>query len=292
MIHVSNYHQGIGLFLCKNLVELMDGEISLDDDFDSGMPGCPGSRFVINLKSPRIEHHPTHHPTAPHHRRAISSDAASCDGSYFSSEATEGSATKLPEHSETTGSTAYNSSTSGGGFTEASEDAEALLLSTPPSSPAEMSDLQDLLPETCSVLLVDDDAIIRKMLARAIRNVAPGWTFREAASGEAALRLLEESDDKAHPFDLCFVDMYMASVEKQLLGTETVVEMRHRGIQSTICGLSANDKEFEFLQAGADAFLLKPFPCDRVQLTHELLRILNPNKKVDPIKSVTWAYAR
>lgn len=68
----------------------------------------------------------------------------------------------------------------------------------------------------------------------------------------------------------------MASVEKQMLGSETVVEMRNLGIKDTvICGLSANDKEIEFLAAGADCFLLKPFPCARDPLKQELLRILN-----------------
>ena len=82
--------------------------------------------------------------------------------------------------------------------------------------------------------------------------VVPGWTVREASSGEAALRLTEETT-----FDLLFVDMYMASVEKSLLGTETVSEMRNRGIRSRICGLSANDKEIAFLEAGANSFMFK-----------------------------------
>ena len=46
------YRQGIGLSLCKNLTELMDGEIYLDENYDSGIPGFPGSRFVVSLKLP------------------------------------------------------------------------------------------------------------------------------------------------------------------------------------------------------------------------------------------------
>lgn len=53
----------------------------------------------------------------------------------------------------------------------------------------------------------------------------------------------------------------MASVEKQLLGTETASAMRSRGVQSVICGLSANDIRDSFIRAGADHFLLKPMPC-------------------------------
>ena len=30
----------------------MDGEIYLDDEFDSGVPGCRGTRFVVQLQVP------------------------------------------------------------------------------------------------------------------------------------------------------------------------------------------------------------------------------------------------
>ena len=41
-LDVLSQGTGIGLFLCKNLMELMGGEIRLDDDYHSGIPGCPG----------------------------------------------------------------------------------------------------------------------------------------------------------------------------------------------------------------------------------------------------------
>lgn len=44
-----NQGTGVGLCLCKNLAELMHGELSLDDTYDSGVPGFPGTRFVIKL---------------------------------------------------------------------------------------------------------------------------------------------------------------------------------------------------------------------------------------------------
>ena len=66
----------------------------------------------------------------------------------------------------------------------------------------------------------------------------------------------------------------MASVEKQMLGTETVQALRQYGITSRICGLSANDKEKEFLESGANCFTLKPFPCEERALTQELCRVL------------------
>lgn len=71
----------------------------------------------------------------------------------------------------------------------------------------------------------------------------------------------------------------MASIEKQLLGTETAQAMRAKGVKSTLCGLSANDLEQQFFNSGADAFLLKPFPCKKDALTWELLQILGMGRR-------------
>lgn len=46
---------GMGLCLSKKLAELLGGDLHLDDTFDSGVEGLPGSRFVITLnKEPVI----------------------------------------------------------------------------------------------------------------------------------------------------------------------------------------------------------------------------------------------
>lgn len=125
------------------------------------------------------------------------------------------------------------------------------------------------LPLDLSVLFVDDDTIVRKMFSRTIQRVAPTWDIHEASNGETAIRIAEKSQ-----FDLIFIDQYMASVDKQYLGTETVQVLRARGVQSVICGISANDKGQQFLDAGADGFLFKPFPCQKDALKNELHRLL------------------
>jgi len=70
----------------------------------------------------------------------------------------------------------------------------------------------------------------------------------------------------------------MASVEKQLLGTETVRAMRAKGVESIICGLSANDVQDQFSDAGANAFMVKPFPCKKDALKAELWQMLAPRQ--------------
>ena len=138
----------------------------------------------------------------------------------------------------------------------------------------DMKSIPSELPESLKILCVDDDAVLCKLFTRSIKSVCPNWQVRQAASGETALRLTEEEH-----FDVIFIDMYMASVEKQLLGTETVSHLRNYGITSRICGLSANDKEQEFYDAGADAFMFKPFLCDQYTMTQTLCRVLYQDQK-------------
>jgi CheY-like chemotaxis protein len=64
---------------------------------------------------------------------------------------------------------------------------------------------------------VDRDLILRKLFSRSVTKAAPTWKIQEAANGETALRLVDEE-----PYDLIFMDQYMTSTEKLLLGTDTV----------------------------------------------------------------------
>jgi signal transduction histidine kinase/CheY-like chemotaxis protein len=214
-----NQGTGVGLCVCRNLVDLMDGDIWLDTTYASGMEGCPGTRFVVELKTPAVALD----------KMAEESYDKSIDGENRSS-----------------GLDVANDAGDG-------RDTTPLLQ----------------LPEKLSVLFVDDDLMLRKLFARAVRKAMPEWDVQEAASGETALRLVDKQS-----YDLIFLDQYMASVEKQLLGTETVRALRAKGIKSKICGLSANDIEKSFLESGADAFIMKPLPCRVEPLSRELLRIL------------------
>ena len=132
------------------------------------------------------------------------------------------------------------------------------------------------LPESLSVLFVDDDFILRKLFARTIKRAAPTWNVQEASNGETALTLAETNS-----YDIIFIDQYMASVEKQLLGTETTSALRQKGVSCIICGLSANDMKDQFIERGADCFVLKPFPCEVEKLQRELWHVLQSRKRLD-----------
>jgi len=270
---------GIGLFLCKNLIELLGGTISIDDEYDSGIEGCPGTRFVVNLNVPALDDQ-----HLSHYENQTSQSSSSSSGSQISETGTTGSLSNDAYDGD--GRNEHRTPEANASVLGRQDEqlipADTPLYSEGKGNSVTFSDTpvtgaphkvnRQQFPETLSVLLVDDDSMIRKMFARAVKKVFPGWAFREAASGEAALQLIEPGS--AEQFDLIFMDMYMASVDRQLLGTETVQKLRLLGVESCVCGMSANDKEAEFRQAGADTFLMKPFPCSPPELRRELARVL------------------
>jgi CheY-like chemotaxis protein len=143
------------------------------------------------------------------------------------------------------------------------------------SDEAELGEERHELPQTMKVLCVDDCMILRKLFSRIISKTLPGWVVDEAASGETALQMVESCE-----YDLIFLDQYMTSTDKQLLGTETARALRAKRVKSVICGHSANDMENSFINAGANAFVMKPLPSKKEELTKELARILYDNPSV------------
>jgi len=214
-LDLLNQGTGIGLHVCKNLSSLLGYTLSLDNDFDSGVPGSPGTRFTLDTHLSPLRMDSMRLSTI------IREEAAVID---------------------------KNGVRNGALLSQQNED----------------------LPEDLSVLFVDDDMLLRKMFSRVLKVTAPSWRIQEASNGETALKIVENED-----FDLIFLDQYMAAVEKQLLGTETVAAMRAKGVKSIICGLSANDMEVRFKEVGANAFMSKPFPCQKDRLKEELLRFCN-----------------
>lgn len=333
---------GIGLSLCKKMIDLMGGSLYIDDKYESGIQGCPGTRFVIQLRIPPLQLNHTilddqiarhdrarcrRHEAAGLHlitRKTSLSPSCLIDPNDSVGTVTNDSTFKTSASSVTTDKTQINdNSGSPSKASKATNDAKTLEknvdcakerkedeqawvalplktslqlnLNTPNPDDNNVADEEKQkghqlaeLPENLSVLFVDDDMILRKLFSRTLKKINPSWTVQEASSGEIAIELItskmgkhkDGGDTRQGGFDLIFMDQYMASVQKQLLGTESVRAIRSKGFHKPIiCGLSANDVEDAFYDAGSDAFMFKPFPCKKDELETELLRVLNTRRQ-------------
>jgi CheY-like chemotaxis protein len=117
-----------------------------------------------------------------------------------------------------------------------------------------------------SVLIVDDDPFIRKLVATTLEDVA-GFEPAEAPNGSEALELA-----RAEPPAIVFLDIDMPGID----GYEVCRRLRAEPdtAQTTIVMLTAaagEEAEREAEEAGADLFLTKPFsPLELLRLVHDL----------------------
>jgi two-component system chemotaxis response regulator CheY len=117
-----------------------------------------------------------------------------------------------------------------------------------------------------SVLIVDDDPFIRKLIATTLEDVA-GFELHEAADGEEALEVAERE-----PPAIVFLDVDMPRLD----GISACRRLReHPRTQNvTIVMLTAahgDNVERRSEEAGADLFLTKPFsPLDLLRLVDRL----------------------
>jgi len=323
---------GIGLSLCKKMIDLMGGSLFIDDDYNSGIEGCPGTSFVIQLKIQPLqlnkmilEPQMSSHDRARLRRRhlMLTSESPSPEQPLSNKNQTDSANFSLSSASKDIAlyldsemdcrlqepvATLTEVTTGVGEAQVEEEDKKQGSKIVPPPTVLQLNDSPDAiddqkeqldglvteLPKNLSVLFVDDDMVLRKLFSRTLRKVNPTWSCMEASSGESAIDLIsqraadsqEKSEDEDEfnrrnedgdcGFDLIFMDQYMASVQKQLLGTETVRAIRAKGFRTPIiCGLSANDVGVAFDHAGSDAFLIKPFPCKKDELKKELLKVVN-----------------
>ena len=117
-----------------------------------------------------------------------------------------------------------------------------------------------------SVLIVDDDPFIRKLVATTLEDVA-GFELAEAADGVEAVEVAGRETP-----ELVFLDLDMPRMD----GLEVCRRMRAEPAtaSATIVILTAaagDAAEREAESAGADLFLTKPFsPLELLRLVHEL----------------------
>jgi two-component system response regulator MprA len=107
-----------------------------------------------------------------------------------------------------------------------------------------------------SILIVEDDAAVRRMLERSLAK--EGFAVRAAADGAAALALAERSAP-----DLVVLDVTMPG----LSGIDVCRRLRRSGMQGGVLMLTARDAvedRVRGLEAGADDYVVKPFAIEEV----------------------------
>ena len=106
------------------------------------------------------------------------------------------------------------------------------------------------------VLVVDDDALVRRMLTRSL--VAEGFEVEHVADGGAALAAAEASAP-----DLVVLDVTMPGLD----GLAVCRRLRANGLRGSIIMLTARDAVADRvagLEAGADDYLVKPFAVEEL----------------------------
>jgi two-component system response regulator MprA len=119
-----------------------------------------------------------------------------------------------------------------------------------------------------AVLLVDDDASIRRMLERTL--AAEGYEVSAVADGGAALAAVERSVP-----DVVVLDVAMPGVD----GLAVTRRLRAKGLGVPILLLTARDAlehRVAGLDAGADDYVLKPFESE--ELVARLRALLRRNR--------------
>jgi DNA-binding NtrC family response regulator len=115
------------------------------------------------------------------------------------------------------------------------------------------------------ILIVDDEPNIRQGLAEALQD--QGYEIEQAASGEAALELLQMK-----PFDLVLVDLVMEEMD----GIEVLREINRQWPQTEVVIITAHgtiETAVKALKEGAYDYLTKPINVKRFRsYVHNILR--------------------
>jgi two-component system chemotaxis response regulator CheY len=108
------------------------------------------------------------------------------------------------------------------------------------------------------ILVVEDSATMRSLLASTLSDLGTAVEVTEAASGFEALRLLPRD-----AFDLILTDINMPDINGLELLSFVKGNSAYRDIPLIIVSTEGSDRDREKgLELGADAYLVKPFEPD------------------------------
>lgn len=99
-----------------------------------------------------------------------------------------------------------------------------------------------------TVLVIEDTLPVRESLCTVLKS--HGFEVLGCEDGASALDAAAEND-----FNVIITDYRMPNMN----GVDATKHLRIRFPASIIIGVSSDDKRKDFLAAGADAFLLKPY---------------------------------
>ena len=139
------------------------------------------------------------------------------------------------------------------------------------------ADLGTLLPVPRSVLVIEDDARIRRMVQMTLHR--EGFEVAEAATGEDGLARLT-----GHPFDVVLLDLRLPGMD----GFEVCREIRRTSTTPVIMVTARSDSDdvVAGLEAGADDSVTKPFvPKELVARVRALTRRTRDTEEI-PVISV------
>ncbi|HYC59930.1 MAG TPA: response regulator [Thermoanaerobaculia bacterium] len=112
----------------------------------------------------------------------------------------------------------------------------------------------DVETQTFSILVVDDDPSIRKMVIAALRREATAYTFAEAANGREALDAMRDQNP-----DVVVLDLMMPIVSGWDVLRERADDDELRKIPVIVVSANRDPEVATAVQSGICAFLPKPF---------------------------------
>jgi len=107
-----------------------------------------------------------------------------------------------------------------------------------------------------SILVVDDDAEVRKTLSSILSN--EGYSVETVENGKLAIRISEKSR-----FDMALIDIKLPDME----GTELLHRLKEKQphmVKIIITGFPTLENAMETVNEGAAGYILKPFDVEKL----------------------------